>query len=274
MDTMSVPKKQMWLYFGFGSMAALFFIASVAAWVFSEEPELHHNALSKEQLASLDDFDKGQYYFNHDGDPAPSYDLSKARKFYVKVVEEDPSTNPMAWYQIGRIDFLRGNFSSAIEKFEKQIEYFGDDVPNVYYMLGLTNGYKARQTGDAEDWRAAAEGFSTFLEYEPESPWGRTDLAWVYFAQGEYESMLPVLEEGLQYAPDNPWLLNMYGLALLNTGQKGAAVENFTKAKEYATTLTPKAWGSAYPGNNPSDWAQGLREFRTAIDNNLALAKS
>lgn len=215
----------------------------------------------------------GQYYFNHDEDPAGPYDLIKARQYYEQALHENPGGNNQVWYQLGRIDFLEGNFSSALFKFDKQIEYFEDQVPNVYYMIGLTNGYKARRGGMHADWVAAAEGFEKYLEYEPNSPWARTDLAWVYFAQGKFDEMIPILERGLEDRPHHPWLLNMYGLALMNTDKLSEAVDVFEEAQIAVEMLTVADWGSAYPGNDPADWEQGLSEFQTAVKKNVALAK-
>ena len=219
-------------------------------------------------------FAVGQYYFNHDEDLVGPYDLEKAYAYFAEAIRRDPDGNNLAWLQFGRVEFLRGNFESAIGSFNKQLEYFGSEVPNVHYMLGLTHAYRARATGNTTDWERAAEAFGQFLTFQPASPWARTDLAWVYFAQGNYEAMLPILEGGLERNPEHPWLHNMYGLALLNIGEREKAREHFLKARGYAATLTPADWGRAYPGNDPEDWERGLMEFRTAIAKNLALSET
>lgn len=233
------------------------------------------NAQTQENTADVEgksDFELGQYYFNHDSDPGGPYDLALARTHFQKAVADDPRVDPLAWYQLGRVEFIEGNFDAALADFDKQIEYFGDGIPNVYYMIGLTYGYKARQSGEESDWQGAEEAFSTFITYAPQAPWGRVDLAWVYFAQGKFEAMLPVLEEGITFRPENPWLRNMYGLALLNTGNKQQAHEEFLRARDLASVLTPEEWGKAYPGNNPEIWGQGLDEFRGIIEKNITLA--
>ncbi|OGG41484.1 hypothetical protein A2837_03175 [Candidatus Kaiserbacteria bacterium RIFCSPHIGHO2_01_FULL_46_22] len=220
---------------------------------------------------TTDAFLQGEYYFNSFNVQNGEYDLKLARQYYTKAIEEG-SDNPLVWYQLGRIDFLEGNYSAALYKFDKQINLHGDIKPNVYYMRGLTYGYKARKSGGAEDWQKAEENFLKFLEYEPESPWTRTDLSWVYFSQGKFTEMIPLLEEGLAFAPYNPWLLNMYGLALMNTGRKDEAREQFLQAREYAGYLTVEDWGRTYPGNDPAAWSQGLEEFQSLIEKNLELA--
>lgn len=222
-------------------------------------------------LTDKSDFELGQYYFNHDDSPEGPYDLSLAQMYFEKEIAENPTGNPLLWYQSGRIDFINGDFDRALEKFDMQIEYFGDDVPNVYYMIGLTYGFKARATHSDEDWKRAEEAFKTFMEYYPEAAWPRIDLAWVYFSQGKFQEMKPLLEEGIWYEANNPWLLNMYGLALFNTGDKEMAREYFIFARELADELTVEEWGLSYPGNDPDMWDEGLSEFRSTIERNIAL---
>lgn len=215
----------------------------------------------------------GQYYFNHGPHADGTYDIKLARHYYEQALADNPLGDNWAWYQLGRIDFLEGKFDAAIYKFNKQVEHFEDQQPSVYYMLGLTYGYRARREGKEDDWHRAAEYFSHYLEHDENSPWARVDMAWIYFSQGRFEEMKPILEKGLSTHGDNPWLLNMYGLALLNTGHKEEARRNFTAALEEAEKLTPENWGLSYPGNDPSAWSDGLREFRTAIRVNLGLAQ-
>lgn len=236
---------------------------------------LQHPSLSSvrpHDVATDDPFLLGQYYFNQDEDQEGPYDLMKARAYYTQALREDPESNQLTWYQLGRIDFIEGKFVSALYKFDTQIEYFGDEIPNVYYMIGLANGFKARTSNDPQDWLQAETGFKKFLEYDPVSPWGRTDLAWIYFAQGKYEEMLPVVEEGLKVHPDHPWLLNMRGLSFLNTERRDEALQDFLRAKEEADKLSPADWGRAYPGNDPNLWDEGLFSFKEAIEKNIALA--
>lgn len=243
-----------------GSLLLLPFVASDA------------NALPS-SLEGKSSFEIGQYYFNHDDNPSGPYDIVKAQEYYEKEIAQNPTGNNLVWYQSGRIDFINGDFTAALEKFDTQIEHFGDTVHNVYYMIGLTYGYKARASGNADDWKRAEEAFLKFIDFSPQAPWSRVDLAWIYFSQGKYADMIPVLEGGLEYRPDNPWLLNMYGLALLNTGEKEKAKEQFYAARDGAALLTTEDWGKAYPGNNPDAWEQGLLEFRHIIDRNILLSE-
>lgn len=234
-------------------------------------PNLPH-AWYMEYRYQDDPFVLGQYFFNHGDQADGTYDIEKAQRYFKEAVDQDDGSNELLWHQYGRTYFLYGQFDTAIEQFEKQIELHGDALPNVYYMLGLTYAYKARQTYSVLDWQAAEQAFKTYLTFDPMSPWARTDLSWIYFAQGKYEPMKELLETGLVYEPSNPWLLNMYGLALYNTGEQDKALQYFVWAKNNAATLTVEEWGQSYPGNDPAAWPQGLAEFRAAIDANVRLA--
>lgn len=218
-------------------------------------------------------FQLGQYYFNHDDDPAGPYDIKKAQQYYEEAVALDPSVHEHAWYQLGRTYFIEGAFDTALERFDSQMEFFGSTVPNVYYMIGLTYGYKARSSDNPDDWKKGEEAFKTFIFVAPRAPWSRVDLSWLYFAQGKFHEMKPLLVEGLEYQPDNAWLLNMYGLALLNTGERQQAHTYFLAAQKNAEKVTVEDWGNAYPGNNPDSWEQGLSEFQGAIEKNIAITQ-
>ncbi len=235
----------------------------------------NYDAVNISDTATTEElFQKGEYYFNHDDDPAGPYDIKEARRYYEATIRKDPQAIGAAWYQLGRIDFIEGKFNAALYKFEKLEEYFPESESNINpnYMAGLVYGYQARRTKDQADWDAAEAAFVDYIEYEPYAPWPRVDLAWIYFAQGKFEEMKPVLGEGLVYDGDNAWLHNMYGLAMLNTGEKAIAQEHFGFAATLAEALTPEDWGQSYPGNNPADWEQGLEEFKIAIQRNQNLA--
>lgn len=225
------------------------------------------------ELEGKSNFELGQYYFNSDEDPSGPYDLVRAQYYFEKEIAQNPKGNNLAWYQSGRIDFINGDFDKALEKFNSQIVYFADEVPNVYYMIGLTYGYKARLTNNPEDWAQAEDNFLKSIAFFSESPWPRVDLSWVYFSQGKYEQMKIVIEDGFQYEGNNPWLLNMYGLALLNTGDTEMAHEYFIFAAELTEKMDVREWGMSYPGNNPETWEQGLNEFKIILAKNIALTE-
>lgn len=255
-------------YLAFGGLFCFIVVGvSLSSIWIGEQP-------AEEVRSAQDSFELGERHFNQGGDTPELYNLKKARTYYEEAIEIDPKANEFLWYQLGRIDFLESKFDDALVKFDTQIKYFGDSVPSVYYMIGLTNGFKAKETGNSEDWKKGEDAFLKFLELKPESPWARVDLSWIYFAQGKFEEMVPLLKEAIDSDPEEPWVQNMYGLALLNTGKKEEARAHFELAYAQAMELTPKDWGDSYPGNHPDDWDDGLRSFQEAIQKNIALTEN
>lgn len=213
-----------------------------------------------------DPFLRGEYYFNSDNAPDGVYDLERAAYYYGKAVTETPEKYPLAWYQLSRVMFVQGRFYESLRYLDKQEQYFGDAVPNIYYMRGLVYGFLAKDSGTEMYWDRAAENFKKFLAHQPESVFGYIDLSWIYFAQGKYDEMLETV--GPFRDSDNPWIQNMYGLALLNTGKSAEACVVFTKADTDAVALTLHEWGRVYPGNDPVLWEPGLDSFRAAVKEN------
>lgn len=192
-----------------------------------------------------------------------SYDIEKAQYYLYRALEIDPMA-PRAWHELGRIDFLNGDFGPAIVKLNRQIALHGDEYMPAYYVRGLTYAF-------AEEYDEAEADFLTFLESKEESWAANNDLSWVYFRAGDYEKALEHAEKGLIHAPDNPWLLTMQGVSLMNLDQKEQAADVFRHALVEAKKLTKEDWSRTYPGNDPAVAEQGLAEVVQAIEQNLAL---
>jgi tetratricopeptide (TPR) repeat protein len=93
----------------------------------------------------------------------------------------------------------------------------------------------------------------------------------VYFSAGKYEEARDAALDGLKNGPDNMWLNNSLGVALLNLGDKEGALEAFIIAEKSAEKLTPADWGVSYPGNDPVMYESGLEETKASIHHNLHL---
>jgi tetratricopeptide (TPR) repeat protein len=205
--------------------------------------------------------DIGNYYFNVDG--SGSYNLEKARDYFETAIELDPQIID-AWHQLARIDFLEGDFARSLFKINKQIELHGTNFMASYYIRGLVLGYMGQ-------YKNATEDLALFLTWDTSNWAAYNDLAWLYFSEGEYRDALDAADKGLQHAPENPWLLNIRGVSLLNLGEYDDARNSLQKAYEKAELLTDRDWHKAYPGNYPSDSSRGLEEMRVAIMHNLEL---
>ena len=242
-------------------------VAVISLYIIGLSTSHYKDVRSATYFTDMTDFEKAEFYFSSE-----NYDLSLARYYYEAAIKTDPRGNPLQWHQLGRIDFLEGEFDAALQNFDKQTEYFDDEIPNVYYMYGLVYGFRADLYSRKDDFYQAEKYFLTFLEYEPESPWARVDLAWIYFSQRKFEDMQIALDPVYEQQQDNPWFLNMYGLALMNTGQVEEAVSKLTLAVKLSDAVTPADWSRVYPGNSPTDWETGVNEFNQVLRLNLALA--
>jgi len=207
----------------------------------------------------------GNYYFNEFKDG--TYDLDKAERYFKKALKLDPNVY-IAWFQLARIDFLRGRLDSALLKINKQIALHGDELDKVYYIRGLIYGYR----GYAGDSGKAEADFLKFLESNKRSWAAHNDLAWVYFKNGDFKQAEKWARKGIEAGNyNNPWLLTMRGVSFINLGRKAEARELLEKALEEADKLTEKDWELAYPGNDPLIAKQGLKEVKDTILFNLKL---
>jgi tetratricopeptide (TPR) repeat protein len=269
------------LFIGIGTLLLVMTVFGVSHRYFemrtTESAQNYQDIAPPESIAD-DHFALGEYYFNQPPyNNAEVYDLEKAQHHYnqsiIQAVNRGEAVPTFTWYNLARIDFVQARLDGAVSKLEKQLVVHGDAVPQTYYMLGLAYGYRALETESVADWEAAEAGFVKFMEYAPDSPWPRVDLAWVYFGQGKFKEMLPLLEEGIAISSDHAWLLNTYGLALLNTGDRAGALQAFTQAQQAYQNLTVADWQQAYSENDPSYWNRNFELFGATIDYNLSLAE-
>ena len=202
-------------------------------------------------------FEIGNYYFG-----GGAYDTEKAETYFRKALELDPSLQG-PHYQLARIEFVRGDFYSAEVEINIELSQH-PDFGRSHYVRGLIYGYSGRL-------KEAETEFKEFLKWKPESWAGNNDLAWIYFQEGKYKEARDAARAGLTIAPNNPWLLNSLGVALLNIDDKKGAKEAFIKALAILNSMTEADWGAAYPGNNPKVYGDGLAKMKESIQKNLAL---
>lgn len=203
----------------------------------------------------------GNYYFNVGG--RGEYDLKKADEYFTLAIVIDPMVRD-AWHQRARIAFLKGDFKDALEKINTQIALHGDELMASYYIRGLIYGYDGQFDNAILD-------FKKFLSWDKNNWAAHNDLAWIYFQKGDYRKTGEVAERGLAMFPQNPWLLTMKGVALLNEGKRPDARKVLEQALAQAKALTPEDWQRAYPGNDPTVAHEGLSEMIKAIEFNVGL---
>lgn len=201
----------------------------------------------------------GDFFFGE----SPHYNLTVARGFYALALFTDRGS-PYVWHQLARIDFLRGDFDSALVKINRQIELHGDRVSGSYYVRGLIRGFQGELAGAEAD-------FKIYLKFHPKSWGAHNDLAWVYFQAGKYQEALQAARQGLLFSPKNPWLLTSVGGALLNLNRLEEARQTLSDAKQEAAQLEPADWSRSNPGNDPRIAEEGLAAMRAVIERNLML---
>lgn len=192
-----------------------------------------------------------------------NYNLNAANFFYRAALFFDGDAEDV-WHQRARIDFLQGDFDGALEKIEKQIALHGTDFMASFYIRGLVHGYRREFIEAQQDFRA-------FLSWDPNNWAARNDLAWTFFATGDFAAALEEAGRGLAADSDNPWLLMMRGMSRHNLGEHEGARADLAAARAEALRLTEEDWRRAYPGNDPKAAGAGLRAMRKAVDENLSL---
>lgn len=192
------------------------------------------------------------------------YNAKKAIKYYNKTIQLDP-TYPFAHYQLARVYFVTGALDAALYEINEELRYHPENGRS-YYVRGLINGY-------SDKLKYAVNDFHSYIKWNPNTWAGRNDLAWVYFQLGEYELVRQTALEGLQFSPQNPWLLNSVGLAYQNLNQPEQAIEYYTNALKEAETLSADDWGQAYPGNDPKFYSVGFEAMKNTIRENMRICK-
>jgi len=193
------------------------------------------------------------------------YNIEKAEKAYIEAIKLNSDLFE-PHYQLGRIHFINGKFSSALNEIDRTLALY-PDFKHAYYLRGLVYGYQ----GDLDQ---AIQGFEEFIKRDDVNWAGYNDLSWLYFRKGDYAKVKEIAGKGLEYGGGSPWLNNMYGVALMNLGERKEAKEYFERALTIADGMKPEDWGKSYPGNNPDIYEKGLEETRNVIRHNIALVKN
>jgi tetratricopeptide (TPR) repeat protein len=173
----------------------------------------------------------------------------------------DPAL-PFVQHQLARIEFLEGDFPEALARISTEIESRSDPSPSSYYIRGLVLGFMGR-------WDDAAIDYEQYLRADPSNWAAINDYAWVLLKAGKAGDALAAADAGLEYWPDNPWLLNSKASALFELGALDGAYESARRAHEAAARVTESDWLEAYPGNDPLIAGDGVAALRSAIEENM-----
>lgn len=193
---------------------------------------------------------------------AELYNIDRAAELYREVLRRDPSF-PYAHHQLARIAFLKGDFTTALERITIEINRpNGPASPSSYYIRALIEGFAGKYAASAEDYRR-------YLQHDP-SNWAATnDLAWVLLKDARWEDTIAAIDPVLRLWPTNPWLLNSKAIALYELGRYEEALNAALQAHEHLDQVTNEVWSMAYPGNDPLIAPEGVATFRTAVIENM-----
>ena len=198
-----------------------------------------------------------------------AYNVEVAAKLYSlsKETTRAAGETDLMWinYQLSRTEFIKGNLYNALIYADKELELYPDNC-RTHYIRGLAYGY-------LEDLDNAIRDFEKFNKICVKNSWaGHNDLAWFWFRKGNMEKVVEVINEVKDIYPENPWLMNTYGVALLNQKKYAEAIKYLEIAKTSSDKMSEKSWGTAYPGNNPKIYDEGLSAMHKSISDNLELA--
>lgn len=193
------------------------------------------------------------------------YNVAFAQFFYTYA--SDPlifKAPPFAYYQLSRTYFITGDLPRAVTEAETELSLYPENK-RTYYILGLTYGYM-------KETEKAIEAFQMFIDWKPESWAARNDRAWLQFQVGDIDGALKTMEP-IAGLTQNPWVQNTYGTLLLNKDRIYEARHTFKYAESAAEEMTGEVWGSAYPGNDPRIYDEGLSGMRETIRKNVELTE-
>ncbi len=189
------------------------------------------------------------------------YDIKVAEYFFEKANLLDPSY-PYLQHQRARIAFLNGDFKTAMLRIDKEIEMYGMEHPNSYYVRGLIEGF-------AGDYKNAALDYARYLSSDSTNWAAINDYAWVLLKGGRAREAVVATARGLSFFPDNPWLLNSNAIALYEIGLIEPALEQARKAETAAHDVSEYDWLMAYPGNDPRSAGSGVDTLHKSTHDNI-----
>jgi tetratricopeptide (TPR) repeat protein len=191
------------------------------------------------------------------------YDIGAAERFFRIAYATDPAL-PYVNHQLARIEFLHGNFDDAFVYINRELKVNPDPSPSTYYIRALIAGFSGL-------YDMAAQDYETYLRHDPTNWAALNDYAWVLLKSKQPDKALLATAYGLQFFPDNPWLLNSNAIALYETGHREPARDQVRRAAQNATRVQETDWLTAYPGNDPRIAIEGVAALKESIRKNLRL---
>lgn len=194
----------------------------------------------------------------------------------IKILEIPHRDDYYNHFLLGRIYFVENKLDKSIENYTKSIG-LKPAFKESYYGRGLSYGFfgnifldeaendfkKYTHIAEEEFLKTGRYGYGVWAGYN--------DLAWIHFLQGDFEKAEAVAKQGLKISSENPWLLNMLSVSLIEQGKCVEAYPIIQKAKNLADKMLTEEFGEAYTGDNKNWWSKGLEQMKKTINENLLI---
>lgn len=182
-------------------------------------------------------------------------DVSAATIDAERAVAQGQNFMP-AWKARGQARAAQGRFADAVADYSKALDMAPADEDT---RLLRASAY--HRAGD--DDKALAD-YATIVRDAPQHATAYGERAWVYLNRGEYGLAADNLDSALKIDPKNPSLVNMRGVALMQTAKFDAAIKDFTDA------MGASAEAGVYGNRGMAYFAKG--DFVAAADDFQKLA--
>ena len=123
---------------------------------------------------------------------------------------------------LGIISFAMGNFSIALEEFQKALR-FNPDYTEVYHFIGVCQN-------NLGDFEGAIKSFNILLDVEPSNLPTRLKLGVAFHNLGMWEKVIALYQRILKQNPDYADIHYRLGLAFLGQGSMHEAIGAFENA--------------------------------------------
>ncbi|WKJ89573.1 tetratricopeptide repeat protein [Methylomonas montana] len=124
--------------------------------------------------------------------------------------------------QLTLAQIATGDKQSAFITLENQVKKFPKDA--------VLRGRYAELLRKNDRQQEAIQQYKEILSLTPGDPYIKNNLAWLHFEQGDLKAAMQQAEAAKDIAPNDPKILDTYGVMLMKNNQFSMAVEIFQKA--------------------------------------------
>lgn len=167
---------------------------------------------------------KGMYHW----DRLTEEDLNEAMKYFERALELDPDYAPaysgisLVWVgrmQQGLSSYFEGGANMKIEEVKARLLKLNRDVPDVHYIIGLTNCWVDW------DYEKSEKELKQVIALNPNHSSARAYLSHVLNILHKPEEATIQIEKALELDPFNPLFQALHGMYLMHTRQYDRAID-------------------------------------------------